>query len=211
MAFDGDLLNRPSGSGGERSVSDALMLLYTGVYAPPPGASVLSPNGDGVADVEPLAYKIVRPSTVTASLVGPGRRPPAARFGPKNPGVYTYTWNGSAPTARRAGGEVEALGHRDGRSGRELHVEQPFLVNVTIGFLKAPTVSTVRAARPALSASFTLRRAAQVTATIRSTTGIVVATVRAAQPRPGPQTITWNGRTATVRSCARAATARVSA
>ena len=81
------------------------MLLYTGVYAPPPGAPVLSPNGDGFADVEPLAYKVVRPSTVTASLVGPDGVARPLDSGPKAPGLYTFTWN-----ALRADGSPEQEG-----------------------------------------------------------------------------------------------------
>jgi hypothetical protein len=196
MAFDGALLNKPSNPGGERSVSDALMLLYTGVYAPPPGAPVLSPNGDGVADVEPLAYKVVRPSTVTASLIGPDGVPRPLDSGPKTPGVYTFTWN-----ALRADGSPEQEGKWrlsvtavDDQKVTST-VEQPFTVNDTIGFLKAPTAVTVRAAQAALSASFTLARAAQVTATIRTASGIVVATVRAGSLGTGPQTLSWNGRT----------------
>ena len=68
MAFDGRLLNRPSDRGGERSVAEALLVSYTGVYVPPAPEPVLSPNGDGVAEAESLSYKIVRPSTVQASL-----------------------------------------------------------------------------------------------------------------------------------------------
>ena len=46
LAFNGTLLNRPSDSGGERPVPNALQLMYYGVYAPTPEA-VVSPNGDG--------------------------------------------------------------------------------------------------------------------------------------------------------------------
>ena len=196
MAFDGTLLNRPSDSGGERSVSDALMLLYTGVYAPPPGAPVLSPNGDGFADVEPLAYKVVRPSTVTASLVGPDGAARPLDSGPKTPGVYAFSWN-----ALRADGSPEQEGKWklsvtavDDQNATST-VEQPFTVNDTIGFLKAPATVTVKAGETALSASFTLARAATVTGTIRTGAGIVVATVRSGKLPTGPQTLDWDGRT----------------
>ena len=79
MAFDGELLNRPSDPGGERAVADGLFVFYYGVHAPPPTQAVLSPNGDGVAESQSLSYKIVRPSTVTASLVGPDRVPRQTR------------------------------------------------------------------------------------------------------------------------------------
>ena len=72
LAFDGKLLNRPSDRGGERPVSNALQLMYYGVYSPTPEA-VVSPNGDGYAEKQrELSYKVVRPSNVTATLVAPG-------------------------------------------------------------------------------------------------------------------------------------------
>ena len=69
VAFDGRVLNRPSDPGGERPVGEALVIAYSGVYLPPVAAT-LSPNADGVNDVEPLSYKLVRPSTVSARLIG---------------------------------------------------------------------------------------------------------------------------------------------
>ena len=70
LAFEGTVLNSPS-DGRERAVSTALMLQYYGVYALPPLETVVSPNGDGVAETQKLSYKIVRPSTVTATLTAP--------------------------------------------------------------------------------------------------------------------------------------------
>ena len=81
MAFDGKLLNRPSDPGGERAVAEALTLFYYGVYAPVPPARVLSPNDDGVDDTQTFTYKLVRPSTVTATLAGPRWDRRAARRG----------------------------------------------------------------------------------------------------------------------------------
>ena len=48
MAFDGQVLNTPSGV--ERPVSEALLMAYAGVHAPLPTETVVSPNGDGVAE-----------------------------------------------------------------------------------------------------------------------------------------------------------------
>ena len=70
LAFDGAVLNRPS-DGSERSVANSLMLQYYGVYSPPPAEAVVSPNGDGVAEKQSLAYKVVRPSEVTVTLTAP--------------------------------------------------------------------------------------------------------------------------------------------
>src|SRR5205823_10675827 len=58
VALDGAVLNRPSDPGGERPVAESLVVGYTGVYAPM-AAATISPNKDGVADREGLAYKLV--------------------------------------------------------------------------------------------------------------------------------------------------------
>src|SRR5207253_5950476 len=50
VAFDGELLNRPSDPGGERAVKEALLVKYYGIVAAPPPAAVVSPNGDGFAE-----------------------------------------------------------------------------------------------------------------------------------------------------------------
>ena len=88
LAFDGRLLNRPSDPAGERPVSTALMLTYTGLYLPRPIATV-SPNGDGVDEDPRLRLKVVRPSTVTTTLVRPdGSTAPETMQ--RGPGVYRW-------------------------------------------------------------------------------------------------------------------------
>ena len=87
LAFEGTVLNSPS-DGRERAVSTALMLQYYGVYSPPPLEAVVSPNGDGVAEAQKLAFKIVRPSTVTATLSAPDGSIAWQESGPREPGTY---------------------------------------------------------------------------------------------------------------------------
>jgi hypothetical protein len=94
MAFDGKLLNRPSDPGGERAVAEALTIFYYGVYAPALPARVLSPNADGVDDTQTFAYKLVRPSTVTATLTGPGGIVVPLDAGSRAPGSYKFSWTG---------------------------------------------------------------------------------------------------------------------
>ncbi|WP_147281349.1 phosphodiester glycosidase family protein, partial [Gaiella occulta] len=86
MAFDGALLNRPSG-GAERPVSTALMFLYSGVFVQP-AVSVVSPDGDGVGDRQSLRYKLVRPSTVSVTLVSPDGTTAYAQTADLQPGSY---------------------------------------------------------------------------------------------------------------------------
>lgn len=88
LAFDGQLLNRPSDPGGERQISTALMLMYYGVVATPPAERVVSPNGDGVAETQQLSYKIVRPSSVTVRLTAPDGSVAWMETADRTPGTY---------------------------------------------------------------------------------------------------------------------------
>ena len=130
MAFEGTVLNSPS-DGKERAVSTALLLQYYGVYAPPPLETVVSPNGDGVAEEQRLSYKVVRPSTVTASLDGARRhdrlagdgRPRArdatrSRFRRPRQARPRRGRTGASDGADRPGrGSLDPDRVRDGRSG----------------------------------------------------------------------------------------------
>jgi flagellar hook assembly protein FlgD len=196
MAFDGNVLNRPS-DGGERAVSECLCLLYSGVYAPPLAEPVVSPNGDGIAEVQQLAYKLARPSNVTVSLVGPGRVARTVESGPKGPGVYRFSWNGATPEGGREPDgpwrlEVSAADDR----GLTTSASRSFLLNRTLGGLSLrPSLVRVRKkAGGTLTASFTLARAARVTTRVETRAGAVVAVASRKSLKPGPQTVTWNGR-----------------
>jgi hypothetical protein len=90
LAFDGKLLNRPSGRGGESPIADGLLLGYEGVYVPQLPATIAT--GKAVT----LAYKIVRPSTVTATVTGPDGSTTAIDSGTRAAGPYSFDWT---PTA----------------------------------------------------------------------------------------------------------------
>lgn len=188
MAFDGALLNRPSDPGGERPVSEGLFVLYTGVTVAPPSEAVLSPNGDGAGEVEALSYRLVRPSTVTVSLIGPDKAPRVLDEGAKGPGVYRFSWNGTNADGTPATDD----------QGQTTTADRLFSLNRTLGGLSV-SPALVRVGRGGrLTASFTLTRPARVTATLRSRSGAVVAAIaRSVQRGAGRQTLTWNGRAGT--------------
>ncbi len=100
MAFDGRLLNRPSDPAGERSVSEALLVSYAGIHAPLPAVQVLSPNADGVNEAQALAFKVVRPSTVSVGLVGPDNVPGSRSAAPWRQGRTRLPGPAGRPTAR---------------------------------------------------------------------------------------------------------------
>jgi hypothetical protein len=196
MAFDGQLLNRPSDPSGERAVSDALFVYYYGVYAPAPSDPVLSPNGDGADERELLSYKVVAQSTVTARIVGPDGVARFAQTASQAPGTYKFTFPGT-----KADGSVDTEGrwhwvvNSVDAQGRSSSADQTFWLNNTLGFLKTPAAVAVRAGRRVTVASFKLTRPARVTTTIESPSGLVVRTLaKRALVRAGSATVRWDGR-----------------
>jgi flagellar hook assembly protein FlgD len=197
MSFDGSLLSRPSGKA-ESEVADALVVLYTGVYVPAPSDSVISPNGDGVADTLTLAYRLVRPSTVTATVAGPRSRR-VLDSGLQQPGLHTFTFDGKAAdgSSLPEGGYTFTVNATDDQ-GRGSTAERAFALNNTLASLAvSPSAARIRrSSRTALSVSFTLSRPATVTATIETKTGIVIRALDAGKLQAGEQRLVWDGRTA---------------
>jgi hypothetical protein len=181
LAFDGKVLNRPSDPGGERSVGEALVIGYTGVYAPPV-APTLSPNADGVGDVEALSYKLVRPSTVSAKLIGPDGSTTELDTGAKAPGRYKLSWDGLGAPEGRYHWNITATDDQ-GQTSTDDH---PFALDNTLGFL--------RIAKNARQIAFTLTRGATLRVTIERRTGGILRTVTHGPRSAGQVTVKWNGR-----------------
>jgi hypothetical protein len=215
MAFDGKLLNRPSDPGGERPVAETLAVLYTGVYAPTPALPVVSPNGDGIAEKQQLAYKVVKPSTVTASLVGPGGVTAFTDTGTRIPGTYTFNW---PSVAKKKHSHLRGVRRVDGRrlrtldgeplgrwrwvvkatdnTGQESSVERAFWLNDTLGFIKvAPrSVKLRKKSRRAVVVRFKLAYPARVTPSIWTTRGTLIRRLPSRNLAAGTRAIAWNGR-----------------
>lgn len=197
MAFDGRLLSALP-SGGEQGIADALLVEYAGVYASLPVAPVLSPNGDGVGETQSLTYRVVRPSTVTVSLVGPDGVPRQTTQTQLAPGTYPFQWNG-----RKADGSPEqeglwrfTVGAVDDL-GRASSIERDFSLDLTLGSPAtiAPAL-TVPRAKPRPVASFALTRRARVTTRIETTSGVVVRRLGTATAGPGTLAVAWDGKAA---------------
>jgi hypothetical protein len=197
MAFDGRLMNRPSDPGGERPVAESLAVLYNGVYAPPPLLSVVSPNGDGIAERQQLAYKVVAPSTVTTKLVGPGGVTAFDETLARQPGLYTYAW--PSPARKR---QADPLGRwrwvvsATDDQGRTSSVERAFWLNDTLGFMNvAPRSVRLRPkTRTAVVARFKLAAPARVTPSIWTKSGILIRRLPGRNLAAGTRVIAWNGR-----------------
>jgi hypothetical protein len=201
LAFDGKLLNRPSDRSGERSVAETLAYMYKGVYTPPPSLSVISPAGGGLASQETLSYKVVRPSTVTASLIGPDGATGYTSTDARLPGTYQITWP-SGPRARRQQVLSAALGRwrwvvnaTDDQS-QQSSMERAFWVNDTLGFLNvSPRAVRLRPrGRNRVVARFRLAHPATVTGTISTRTGVLVRRIGPVQLGAGARSLSWNGR-----------------
>jgi hypothetical protein len=181
-AFDGRLLNRPSGRA-LRAVKEALLVEYAGVYAPEPPFPLLT--GEPGLDVEPLSYKVVRPSTVTATLVGPdGVQHPVESGVAHPPGTYAFT----AGTFDREGAWRWDVSATDDL-GRASTIERMFRFDATLRSLTVP-----RPARGGIRVGFTLTRPARVTLRIETAGGILLRALPAAALQPGAGTLRWDGR-----------------
>jgi large repetitive protein len=181
-AFDGRLLNRPS-SQGERAVKEALLVEYFGVYAPEPPVPLLT--GEPGLNAEPLSYKVVRQSTVTASVVGPdGTSHPVETAVAHPPGTYAFT----AATFDHEGTWRWDVSATDDL-GRTSTIERTFRYDTTLQALAVP-----RAARRTLRVGFTLTRPARVTLRIETSGGVLLRSLPGVALEPGPGSVVWDGR-----------------
>jgi hypothetical protein len=201
LAFDGQLLNRPSDPGGERAVSTSLQLMYFGVYSPTLNA-VISPNGDGYAETQrQLSYKVVRPSSVTATLVAPGGATAFTETLQRTPGTYPVAFPPLDPTTQQRVTPAEGRWRLDVSASDDLGqastTSQSFTVNNTLGFAKISRRSLVvrTGGKQSISAGVTLTRAAKVTATVETTAGVRVATIAVRRLPAGRFAAGWRGTT----------------
>ena len=205
VAFEGVVLNSPS-DGRERAVSTALMLQYYGVYAPPPLEAVVSPNGDGVAEAQRLSYKVVRPSTVTASLTAPDGSIAWQEVVPREPGTYDVAFPPlpAPPTAGQPAAQpvpllegrwTLAVSATDDQGLASTSVRR-FSVNSTLASLRVvPGRVVVRNTGGRADVRWTQSRAARVKVTVESPEGVLIRTVtNNVGLQAGDQAVTWDGR-----------------
>lgn len=210
LAFEGAVLNSPS-DGRERAVSTALMLQYFGVYAPPPLETVVSPNGDGVAESQELTFKVVRPSNVTATLTAPNGSIAWQEATARDPGTYEVAFPPlpppppPPPEGQLPPPPTPPLPPAEGRwtltvtalddQGLTSTTTRRFAVNSTLGSLRvAPARVVVRPTGGRLDVRWAQARAARVKVTIETPEGVVVRTVANTLLQAGEHVATWDGR-----------------
>lgn len=200
MAFNGALLNRPSGS--ERAISTALLFEYTGVFVQPTVA-VVSPDGDGVADRQSLRYKLVRPSTTTVTLTAPDgtiafaetrERPPGSFAIPFPPGVPPPVALGSAGDAPPVNGRWQLQVAAVDDVGQPSVMNESFTVNTTVGFLgTAPRKLFLPPGGRDVAIAWKQSRPARVVVTVETPAGEVVRTLARRTYPVGSPALVWNG------------------
>ncbi len=195
MAFDGTLLNRPSDPGGERPVSTSLQLMYYGAFVPPP-VPVVSPNGDGVDETQRLSYKVVAPSSVTATLTAPDGTQPFVEAIERLPGTYEVPFPPTAVAPAEGRWQLDVTATDD--QARASTARQTFTVNNTIGDVKLSRRGFVARAggRQYVQAGVTLTRPARLTVTVETRTGgVKVATIAVRRLDKGRFLVRWSGTT----------------
>jgi len=191
MAFDGTLLNRPS-AGLERPISTALAFAYTGAFVRAP-LPVVSPNGDGVDDVEPLTYKLVKAATVTLTLTAPDGSTPVSQTLDQQPGTYPVAFPPTTGTSPTEGAWKLAVAATD-ELGQQTGMTQTFTVDDTLGFLQTsvPRLFLPPGGRD-LAISWKLTRQARIGVTVETKAGEVVRTLARRGYDAGAQSVVWNG------------------
>ena len=200
MAFNGTLLNRPSGP--ERGISTALLFEYTGVFVQPTVA-VVSPDGDGVADRQSLRYKLVRPATTTVTLTAPDgtiafaetqERPPGSFAIPFPPVVPPPVTLGSAGDAPPVNGRWQLQVAAVDDVGQPSVMDESFTVNTTVGFLgTAPRKLFLPPGGRDVAITWKQSRPARVVVTVETPAGEVVRTLARRTYPVGSPALVWNG------------------
>jgi hypothetical protein len=151
----------------------------------------------------------VRPSNVTATLVGPGDVPVFTETALRAPGTYPVafppapadpTVQAAAPAEGRWRLDVSAIDDTSQTST----TSQSFTVNSTLGFTKLSRRSLVVRARgkQTIQAGVTLTRPARVLATVETASGVRVAAIALRRLEAGRCVARWKGTTAGGRSFA---------
>ncbi len=212
LAFEGTVLNRPSDRR-ERPIADALLLVYTGVFAPPPARQVVSPNGDGVSDDQRLTYKVVRPSSVTVTLTAPDGTAAFTETAQREPGLYDVAFPPLPPPppeeppppqplqvpepvpAPPAEGRWRLVVVAADDQGQPSTMSRSFIVDATLGFFETAKTLFLPPAGREFSISLQLSREARLVVTVETKAGEVVRTLATRRYAAGPVQLAWDGRT----------------
>jgi hypothetical protein len=157
--------------------------------------SVLTPNADGSSDRQRLAYRVVRPSTVSVDLLGPDGVPRYSFSGAAAPGSYALDWPGTKPDgSEELEGGWRWIVNATDDSGLVSSGERDFVLNRTLGFGVAVSPAlTVPRPKPRVVATFKLTRAATIAPRIETPGGVLLRTLPRIRTEPGDLRVSWDG------------------
>ena len=184
-AFDGQLLNRPSGPGrGAAGEGGAARPVRRRLRAATPSPAAI--GSDERSRRRAARVPVVRPSTVTATSSARTAEPPARHRRARSRHVQlhvddlrpegTWHWN------------VQATDD----SNRQSTADQTFVYDLTLTGLSVPRTMTAAAG---LQVGFSLSRPATVTLQIETNDGTVVDVLPPSQLAAGTQSLLWDGMT----------------
>jgi hypothetical protein len=188
----GDQLAAPAPS--ERSITDALVLSYSGVHFPRLATGRMTPNSDGVNDVIRTSVRVPTRGVLTVALTR--RRGRTIRITRRLTGPTTRRVVLNARKLRLSDGpytlsaklEPETGGAASSHS-RKLIVDRTLAALSTRPYVRRQGGKP----RPRLDVRFRLFRAARVTVTVRDSDGNRLRTLTSGkQLRAGNRTVTWD-------------------
>ncbi|HSS73908.1 MAG TPA: N-acetylmuramoyl-L-alanine amidase [Gaiellaceae bacterium] len=154
---------------------------------------VISPDGDGVADVLSVSYRLAVRASVTATVLDATGAVAATLFSAQLEGARTqsfpYTAQGLADGNYTL--KVDAVTE----DGRTAHVQAPFAIDRTLTGLMLSTATLTPngdGLDDSLQVDFTLNAPAEVTVQIEQN-GLSVAAVSSGSLSPGVQSAVWDG------------------
>jgi hypothetical protein len=183
-----DQLVQPAG--GDRSITNALMVTYAGVQLTPP-LSFITPNNDGSDDSTTTVVRSAKPGSVRVTLASrTGRTIKVLYRGPLGPSGRKIRLGRSAVGLREGQFRVVAKFTPDDRSIRTSH-RHAFIADRTAGFLKLRKIG--KRPKTRLQIRFRLTRPARVTIRVRDENAVDKKLIaRNAVFGAGEHVVTWD-------------------
>ena len=130
---------------GEEATAEVVLTVTRTLGSAAAAPAVLSPNGDGRADVLRLAFTLTKPADVTVTVLRDGRPAAVAWSGRLFPGRRAVRWNGTKPDGVvRDGDFVAAVEAFDGAAPARIDI--PFAVDATPPRLRLVSPAPLRLA-----------------------------------------------------------------
>jgi hypothetical protein len=164
--------------------------LLSGLHVDPP---VISPDGDGVADVLTISYKLAARAAVTATVADAASAVVATLFSAQLQGARTQSFTYAAPGL--ADGNYVVTIFAAGEGGRSGRAQASFSIDRTLSGLTLSTATITPngdGIDDAVDIGFTLAAPADATVQVEQG-GVVIAPVFTGSLAMGTQHLVWDG------------------